>query len=122
MLVQMLNALLPDSKRRPKHTVIGSSVLSIKQWASIFESEIPEIKALLEMLDKRLRRGGSHGGSHVSKNPKRGGCSLSKSERRVLERKKCHARNKIVEKNPAVEISFEEIFLLVETSSALKVM
>lgn len=58
-----------------------------------FETRKPEVRALLEMPDKRLRLKGSRGGSRMNKRSKRQGCRSSKSKKAKLSKTLAESKN-----------------------------
>lgn len=66
----MLNLQFLDSKRRPKFTTAIVCLPNIQKLASNLEDRKPEVQALPEMLDSRLRQRGSCEGSHAKRKEK----------------------------------------------------
>lgn len=77
VLLQMLNALITDSKRRSKLVVGRALVSSIQQWILNFQGSVAEVKHYWTS-DKMLKRRWYWGSSHVNTNKKRKGYSISK--------------------------------------------
>lgn len=116
----MMNSFA-DSKRQSKLKVARAFVSINQQSVSKFENRIPEMQALLDMVDKKLKPRGFRGGSRVNKKVKRGGYSLQILAGKYYERR-VPSEKETLGSNLAVVIPLKEVRIPDQTSFTLKLI
>lgn len=56
ILFNLLSFALPDSKRRSKLKLVRNCLIEIREWTEKQESRKPEVKALLQLLDRDVSK------------------------------------------------------------------
>lgn len=88
LLSRLPAIVFSDFKRRSRLSLFCDYVLGKKQWAQKIEKRKPKFQKLLNLLNQRIRKPGSSGGSHCNHSTNRPMRVLSKFQRKTLRKKR----------------------------------